>query len=47
MCFVDFKKAFDCVDHEKMWCEIESCMQIRKRQSEQSLYRPDSLNRLR
>ena len=34
-CFIDYAKAFDSVDHKKLW-EIlkEICMQVRKQQLE-------------
>ena len=34
-CFIDYAKAFDCVDHKKLW-EIlkEICMQLKKQQLE-------------
>ena len=36
-CFIDYAKAFDCVDHNKLWKilkEMETCMQVRKQQLE-------------
>ena len=42
-CFIDYAKAFDCVDHNKLWKVLkemgipvswEICMQIRKQQLE-------------
>ena len=45
-CFIDYAKAFDCMDHNKLWkilrCEYqttwpaswEMCMQVRKQQLE-------------
>ena len=44
-CFIDSAKAFDCVDHNKLWkilkemwipdlASWEICMQVRKQQSE-------------
>ena len=46
-CFIDYAKAFDCVDHNKLWkilkemgipdhltCLWETCMQVRKQQTE-------------
>ena len=45
-CFIDYAKAFDCVDHNKLWkilkemgiqdrpASWEICMQIRKQQLE-------------
>ena len=42
-CFIDYAKAFDCVDHNKLWKILkemgrpafwEICMQIRKQQLE-------------
>ena len=44
-CFNDYAKAFDCVDHNKLWkilqnmgiswpCSWEICMQVRKQQLE-------------
>ena len=41
-CFIDYSKAFDCVDYNKMWkilkdhltCLWETCMQVRKKQLE-------------
>ena len=45
-CFIDYAKAFDCVDHNQLWkilrCEYQNtwpasweiCMQVRKQQSE-------------
>ena len=23
MCFIDYKKAFDCVDHQRLWCTLK------------------------
>ena len=44
ICFIDYTKAFDCVDHNKLWkilndMEIpehltSSCMQVKKQQLE-------------
>ena len=44
-CFLDYAKAFDCVDHNKLWkilkemgtwpASWETCMQVRKQQLEQ------------
>ena len=42
-CFIDYAKAFDCVDHNKLWkilkemgipwpASWETCMQVRKQQ---------------
>ena len=34
-CFIDYAKAFDCVDHHKLWKilkEIGVCMQVKKQQ---------------
>ena len=40
-CFIDYAKAFDCVDHNKLWKILkemgipdsrETCMQVRKQQ---------------
>ena len=41
-CFIDYTKAFDCVDHNKLWkilkeiwsASWEICMQVRKQQLE-------------
>ena len=45
-CFIDYAKAFDCVDHKKLWKIVrweyqtawpaswETCMQVRKQQLE-------------
>ena len=42
-CFIDYGKAFDCVDHNKLWkilkettwsASWEICMQVRKQQLE-------------
>ena len=42
-CFIDYAKAFDCVDHNKLWKSLkemgvpaswEICMQVRKQQLE-------------
>ena len=43
-CFIDYAKAFDCVDHKKLWkimkeweyqtTSWEICMQVRKQQLE-------------
>ena len=42
-CFIDYAKAFDCVDHNKLWkilkettwsASWEICMQVRKQQLE-------------
>ena len=45
-CFIDYAKAFDCVDHNKLWkilrwayqttwpASWETCMQVRKQQLE-------------
>ena len=44
-CFIDYDKAFDCVDHNKLWkilkemgipgpASWETCMQVRKQQLE-------------
>ena len=42
-CFIDYAKAFDCVDHNKLWkilkpdhltCLWETCVQVRKQQLE-------------
>ena len=43
-CFIDYAKAFDCVDHNKLWkilkemdtwsASLETCMQVRKQQLE-------------
>ena len=43
-CFIDYAKAFDCVDHNKLWYSqqemeyqttfSETCMQVRKQQLE-------------
>ena len=43
LCFIDYAKAFDCVDHNKLWkilkpdhltCLWETCVQVRKQQLE-------------
>ena len=43
LCFIDYAKAFDCVDHKKLWiweyqttwpASWEICMQVRKWQLE-------------
>ena len=46
ICFIDYAKAFDCVDHNKLWTILkemeipdhltswEICMQVRKQQLE-------------
>ena len=47
MCFIDYKKAFDCVDHERLWVVLSDMgvpvhlivTPSRKRQSERSLER--------
>ena len=46
-CFIDYAKAFDSVDHNKLWKEMgiadnltfscETCMQVRKQQLEQGI----------
>ena len=45
-CFIDYAKAFDCVDHNKLWkilkkmripASWEICMQVRKQQLEQDM----------
>ena len=36
-CFIDYTKAFDCVDHNQLWKilkEMGICMQVRKQQLE-------------
>ena len=40
-CFIDYAKAFDCVDHNKLWkilttrsASWEICMQVRKQELE-------------
>ena len=41
-CFIDYAKAFDCVDHNKLWKILKemgipdrlTCMQVRKQQVE-------------
>ena len=41
-CFIDYAKAFDCVDHKKLWEILKemgipdhlTCMQVRKQQLE-------------
>ena len=41
-CFIDYAKAFDCVDHNKLWkilqttlpASWETCMQVKKQQLE-------------
>ena len=43
-CFIDYFKAFDCVDHDKLWkiweyqttwcVSLEICMQVKKKQLE-------------
>ena len=45
-CFIDYAKAFECVDHNKLWkilrdgntrppdLPLETCMQVRKQQLE-------------
>ena len=39
-CFIDYAKAFDCVDHNKLWKILremgipDHCMQVRKQQLE-------------
>ena len=34
-CFIDYAKAFDCVDHNQLWKILEeTCMQVRKQQLE-------------
>ena len=44
-CFIDYAKAFDCVDHNKLWevlwehqttwpASLETCMEVRKQQLE-------------
>ena len=37
-CFIDFTKAFDCVDHNRWWkvlpATCETCMQVKKQQLE-------------
>ena len=39
-CFIDYAKALDCVDHNKLWkiptwpASWEICMQVRKQQLE-------------
>ena len=45
LCFIDYAKAFDCVDHNKLWKILKElgipehltcqiCMQVRKQQLE-------------
>ena len=44
LCFIDYAKAFDCVDHNNLWkilkdmttwpASSETCMQVRKQQLE-------------
>ena len=43
-CFINYAKAFDCVDHNKLWkilqemvipASWETCLQVRKQQLEQ------------
>ena len=46
-CFIDYAKAFDCVDHNKLWKILkemgnwerdwEICMRVRKQQLEQDM----------
>ena len=46
-CFIDYAKAFDCVDHNKLWKTLkemgippaswETCMQVRKQQLEMDM----------
>ena len=46
-CFIDYAKAFDCVDHNKLWkrweyqttwpASWEICMQVRKQQLEMDM----------
>ena len=46
-CFIDYVKAFDCVDHNKLWKILkemgnwerdwEICMRVRKQQLEQDI----------
>ena len=46
-CFIDYVKAFDCVDHNKLWKILkemgnwerdwEICMRVRKQQLEQDM----------
>ena len=33
-CFIDYAKAFDCVDHNKLENSERTCMQVRKQQLE-------------
>ena len=33
-CFIDYAKAFDCVDHNKLLASWETYMQVRKQQLE-------------
>ena len=47
-CFIDYAKAFDCVDHNKLWkilrdettwsASRETCMQVKKQQSERDWF---------
>ena len=33
LCFIDYSKAFDCVDHKKLWpASSEICMEVKKQQ---------------
>ena len=44
-CFIDYAKAFDCVDHNKLWKILremgitDHCMQVRKQQLELDMER--------
>ena len=49
LCFIDYTKAFDCVDHDKLWKALremgipdhltrENCMQVKKQQLSGTLY---------
>ena len=54
-CFIDYAKAFDCVDHNKLWkiltemgpASWEICMQVRKQQLELDMEQQTGSNRKR
>ena len=56
-CFIDYAKAFDCVDHNKLWkilqemgtlpASWEICMQVKKQQLEPDMEQQMVLNKER